>query len=198
MTSFREYRAAVASGVTPDRSMPAVPSDAIAYQGERAGFVSRAFAAGLDVALIFLAVLGTIAVVWMLSFVIDPTAPGSRASSTEGRIPGLVPIIVYGYALNWAYWTVCWATTGRTVGNLVMGLRVVGRKGLHPRWAGAALRSAFCTTFPIGLAWVIVSHRNRSLQDVVLRTSVIYDWVVGIPGFTRKPKGSAEDSVVAE
>ena len=62
-----------------------------------------------------------------------------------------------------------------------MGLRVVNFRGEHQRWGGAAVRSLFCTTFPIGLLWVIVSGANRSVQDVVLRTSVIYDWPSGMP-----------------
>ncbi len=95
-------------------------------------------------------------------------------------------MVLYGYGLNWAYWTIGWATSGRTIGNLIMGLRVVNFQGRHPRWIGAALRSAFCTVFPFGLLWVIPSGANRSVQDVVLRTSVIYDWVISIPGF-RKP-----------
>jgi hypothetical protein len=32
-----------------------------------------------------------------------------------------------------------------------------------------------CTLFPIGLVWVLVSGENRSVQDVLLRTSVVYD-----------------------
>jgi uncharacterized RDD family membrane protein YckC len=95
-------------------------------------------------------------------------------------------MVLYGYWLNWAYWTIGWATSGRTIGNLIMGLRVVNFQGRHPRWIGAALRSAFCTVFPFGLLWVIPSGANRSVQDVVLRTSVVYDWVISIPGF-RKP-----------
>ena len=47
------------------------------------------------------------------------------------------------------------------------------------------MRSAFCTVFPVGLLWVIPSGANRSVQDVVLRTSVIYDWVISIPGFRK-------------
>ncbi len=47
------------------------------------------------------------------------------------------------------------------------------------------MRSAFCTVFPFGLLWVIPSGANRSVQDVVLRTSVIYDWVISIPGFRK-------------
>ena len=45
----------------------------------------------------------------------------------------------------------------------------------------AFLRAAFVIALPVGLFWVLVSGANRSVQDVVLRTSVIYDWVVGTP-----------------
>ena len=76
------------------------------------------------------------------------------------------------------YLAVCWMGSGRTYGNLVMGLRVVNGKGrrLHP--LNALTRAVFYIIFPIGLLWVVVSGQNRSLQDLVLRTSVIYDWEV--------------------
>jgi uncharacterized RDD family membrane protein YckC len=185
VTTFREYREAMARGVTPELQVPAVPSDVVDYQGTRAGFVSRALAATIDVALVFLVVLGTIAVIWALSFIFSPEAPGSTGSLAPDRIPGAAAMVLYGYFLNWAYWTIGWATSGRTIGNLIMGLRVVNYQGRHPRWIGAALRSAFCTVFPFGLLWVIPSGANRSVQDVVLRTSVVYDWVISIPGFRK-------------
>jgi len=30
--------------------------------------------------------------------------------------------------------------------------------------------------FPIGVLWVAVSRTNKSVQDILVRTSVIYDW----------------------
>jgi hypothetical protein len=33
--------------------------------------------------------------------------------------------------------------------------------------------------FPLGLAWVAVSRDSRSVQDLLLRTSVVYDWLPG-------------------
>ena len=36
-------------------------------------------------------------------------------------------------------------------------------------------RAALCTIFPMGLLWVLVSAENRSLQVILLRTSVVYD-----------------------
>jgi uncharacterized RDD family membrane protein YckC len=192
MTTFRQYREAMNGGETPDLQLPTLPSDAIAFQGERAGFVSRAVAACIDVLLVFLVVLGTIAVVWMLSFIVNPISPTAPAAEQGERIPSVLAMVLYGYALNVVYWTICWATSGRTVGNLVMGLRVVNFKGRHPRWIGSLLRAMFCTIFPLGLLWVIVSGANRSVQDVVLRTSVIYDWVVTIPGFGLRPHSTTD------
>jgi uncharacterized RDD family membrane protein YckC len=179
VTTFREYRNG--AGMAPeDSALRSMPKDARSMQGERAGFVSRAIAAGIDVTLVFLTVLGTVAVVWMLSFLVNPVST-TPAFSDGQRIPKIGALILYGYFLNWLYWTVCWATSGRTIGNLVMGLKVVNFRGHHQRWGGAAVRSAFCTTFPFGLLWVIISGANRSVQDVVLRTSVIYDWVLKMP-----------------
>lgn len=185
MTSFREYRAAMASGHEPALDMPVLPSDAIAFQGERAGFISRALAAGIDVFIVFLIVLGTVAAWWAASFLFQPISTSEPVLGTGDRVPDLGFFILYGYTLNVLYWTIGWATGGRTIGNLIMGLRVVNHRGERLRWPGAFVRALFCTVFIPGLFWVIISGANRSVQDVVLRTSVIYDWVIGIPGLRR-------------
>ncbi len=203
MTSFREYQQARAEGIVPDHQVASIPTDAVRFQGDRAGLVSRAVAAFLDFFLVFAIVLATIAVIWMLSFVIDPTNPVSAAipadavQSSADRLRRLPPVglmIIYGYVLNVVYWTAFWALSGRTVGNLIMGLRVVDRKGEHPGWMLSFVRAVFCTIFPVGLLWVLPSKSNRSIQDTVLRTSVIYDWVVGIPWLNRAPSSDMAGS----
>jgi len=183
VTSFREYRETVDADGTPSRRLPTLPSDAISFQGDRAGLVSRALAASIDVVLVFGAVLATMAGYWMLSFILAPM-PAPSVVDTADRLPGVAQMIAYGYGLNVAYWTVGWATGGRTVGNLVLGLRVVNFRGARLTWIGALVRALFCTMFIPGLLWVVVSGANRSVQDVVLRTSVIHDWVIGVPRMT--------------
>jgi uncharacterized RDD family membrane protein YckC len=178
MTTFREYRERQDGPDPVEHFAASIPPDARPFQGDRAGFVSRSVAAGIDVTLVFIVVLCTVAALWMLSYVFNPTG---SSSAWTGRVPPALLFVLYGYFLNWIYWTVCWATSGRTIGNLIMGLRVVNFRGKHLRWSGAAVRSLFCTTVPIGLLWVIVSRANRSVQDVVMRTSVIYDWPSGMP-----------------
>jgi len=36
------------------------------------------------------------------------------------------------------------------------------------------MRAICCVLFPIGLLWVVIDRRRRSLQDIVFGTRVIY------------------------
>ena len=63
---------------------------------------------------------------------------------------------------------------GRTYGDRLLGLRVADDRGTRLGWKRCVTRAALCTIFPIGLVWVLVSQENRSVQDVLLRTSVVY------------------------
>ncbi len=69
----------------------------------------------------------------------------------------------------------CWAVSGRTVGAVVMGVRVVDRGEGGLKSVVAVLRALACVVVPIGLAWVVVDRQRRSAQDVLLGTRVVYD-----------------------
>lgn len=158
----------------------AVPYEARGFQGHRAGFVTRAIAAGIDFAAVA-AALGLVYLGWVaLLFIVNPTRVSFPTLSLA------VVLSVSAFA-NWASLAVAWATTGRSLGARVMGIRVVSFRGRVMRPAGAALRAAFCLAFMPGLFWVIVSKENRSLQDNVMRTSVIHDWTKRPP--EREHKG---------
>jgi uncharacterized RDD family membrane protein YckC len=150
-------------------SVNPVPAEARPYQGQRAGVVSRVIASSIDFAVVVgLLVAGYLG--WAAArFLINPT------SFSFPAVAPIVMLLVYGLVL-FVYLTTFWATTGRTYGAHVMGLRVVNFRGRRLRWVGAMLRSGFCVVFPIGLFWSAISNENRSVQDIVLRTSVIYDW----------------------
>jgi uncharacterized RDD family membrane protein YckC len=151
------------SGVSP------LPAEARTYQGHRAGVISRVVAATVD-ALVVGAVLALgYAGLAGLLFLIDPRTFTFPA-------PGLLFSLTAALAVLVVYLTVSWWITGRTYGSQVMGLRVVNYNGTTMTLVGALVRAAFCAFFPIGLFWAAVNRENRSVQDVVLRTSVIYDW----------------------
>jgi uncharacterized RDD family membrane protein YckC len=162
-----------------------IPREARPFQGHRAGLVTRTAAVAVDLGIVIIALGVTYLAVFAFLFLLDP-----RTFTAPTPSPGLVFAI--GCLLLTVYLAVSWMGTGRTYGNQVMGLRVVNNKGqrLHP--FAAIVRAAFCVILPIGLLWVLVSGQNRSLQDLVLRTSVIYDWDVRPlhPPIQRRPQPS--------
>ena len=81
-----------------------------------------------------------------------------------------------GAAIAVAYLTFTWAATGRSVGKQVAGLRVLDRVGGRLSVGRAFARAVLYVLFPAGLLWVLASRRNASVQDLVVRTVVVYDW----------------------
>lgn len=146
-----------------------IPREARQYQGRRAGVVTRMAAAVLDALVVGAVVLVGYGTVAVLRFMWDPRTFSFPTTSW-------LAILAIAMAITDVYLTCAWAITGRTYGKAVMGLRLLGPGGRKMRLPGAFLRALFCTFFPIGLLWCAVSSHNRSLQDVVLRTSVVYDW----------------------
>jgi uncharacterized RDD family membrane protein YckC len=166
MKSFREFRQA--HDVDDGIALQTLPVAARALQGERAGFFTRLIAAVIDVVIVGAIMIAIWIAVWLFLLVFNPLV--------EYGMPRPGYFVLGGYFLMWAYWSWGWATSGRSIGQGLMGIRVLDREGRFPSWRIAVVRSAFCVTFQLGIAWILVSRRNRSVQDVVLRTSVIHDW----------------------
>lgn len=89
---------------------------------------------------------------------------------------GLVLSLTAAAVLSVLYLGLSWWLTGRTFGDRLMGLRIVDRHGRDLPMGAALLRALFCIVFPVDLLWAAVSRENRSVQDLVLRTSVVYHW----------------------
>jgi uncharacterized RDD family membrane protein YckC len=167
MAGFRqETRREVAAGVV---HADPVPRPARLLQGRRAGVVSRVAAAAVDGALLlaflaccYLAALGVV-------FLWNP------ARFSAPSFPFWLVLVVAG-CTSTLYLVVCWVVAGRTYGDLVLALRVVDRRGGHPSFLLALVRAVGCVLVPLGLLWTAVNRQNRSLQDIVVRTSVVYDW----------------------
>lgn len=170
MTTFSEWQRGEGAHAAEDY---AIPEDARDFQGERAGFATRFLASCIDIAVIAAVMFSIWLGIEILQLIFTP--------GVEVDPPRAATLVVWGYALMTLYWTVAWSTSGRSIGAWVMGVRVVNRKGGRLRGLVAFARAAFSVGFPVGLGWALVSRRNRSVQDVVLRTIVIYDWSLRAP-----------------
>jgi uncharacterized RDD family membrane protein YckC len=154
-----------------------------AMQGRRAGIVSRTIAGAIDLlvvaAMLVLAYLGVNAV----RFILRPERfvwPG----------PSIILSSSVTVLLLVLYLGIGWSETGRTAGKQVMGLRLVDRRGEPVSLWPAVVRAALCVMFPLGLAWCAIDRRSRSLQDVLMGTSVLYDWKPhrSVPREARPPR----------
>jgi uncharacterized RDD family membrane protein YckC len=139
--------------------------------GDYAGFVTRAIAFAIDVALIDLAAAFVAVVV------------GLGMSALE--LPDVVVTItvaVGGVAfIVWSvgYFAMFWSTTGQTPGARVMGVRVVCATGGEPLTLGSAivrLVGMLLAAIPLfaGFLLILIDDRRRGLQDRLARTVVLY------------------------
>lgn len=146
-----------------------VPAQARDFQGQRAGIVTRVAASVVDLLVVIFAICLIYGGIALATFIIRPSS-----FHWPSNISWSVPVVYF--VLLTAYLSFSWAGTGRTYGAALLGVRVVNYKGATMRLPGAILRAVLCVVFPIGLLWVAVSSANRSVQDLIFRTSVIYDW----------------------
>jgi uncharacterized RDD family membrane protein YckC len=147
----------------------AVPRAARPYQGQPAGLVTRTIAALVDGVIVLLLLLLGYGAVVLTIFILSPR---------EFEFPELrlaVSLLSFWIVLV-VYLTLSWWLSGRSFGALLMGLRVVDRHRGRAKLAVALARAVVCALFPVGLLWVAVNPANRSVQDILFGTSVLYDW----------------------
>src|SRR3954463_4856170 len=132
-----------------------LPEQAEALQGEPAGIVSRALAAGVDVAVVTTSILAGYGAVCAALLAWSPRR-------FEFPDPSALFTFAIAGSVATAYLTLGWWIAGRTVGDAVLGVRVVGREGGDLRFLQALLRAVVCVVFPWGLAWCAVDVRARA------------------------------------
>lgn len=180
MRTYKEYRELrrTASAEEIARQV-ALPVEARSYQGKRAGVVTRLLVGIIDIAIVAVAVIAIQLFFAVVRFL---------ASGSDWQIDWVDTAyhLAFGFAIFVLYMTTAWRTTGRSIGAQIMGLRVVNNDGLLLRTAPAFARALFVGVFPIGLFWAAFSGKNRSIQDVFLGSSVIYDWTYRVPKVERE------------
>jgi uncharacterized RDD family membrane protein YckC len=152
-----------------------------ARQGRRAGIVSRLAAAAVDLVVVVLleifALLVASGIRALFTGELELNAPSDVIRGPVATVV-LLAYLAYGWGLN-----------GRTVGKVVLGLRAVGDDGSDlSGWCGF-WRAVLYLIFLPGILWVVVSRKNASIQDLILRTAVVYDWGHTSGGSVRPPPG---------
>lgn len=134
----------------------------------RAGVVSRLAATAIDVVVVVLIGIVLLLVVAGIRALFTGELEVELSSdAVRGPLATLLVLAYLGYG---------WGLNGRTVGMVALGLRVVRRDGRDLSPARAVVRAILYLIFLPGILWAAVSRRNASVQDLILRTAVVYDW----------------------
>jgi uncharacterized RDD family membrane protein YckC len=159
------------SGHPAARRISTVPPAAQPLQGTSAGLVSRLLAGTVDFGVVLAVMVAGYLGIAALRFL------WNSRTFTFPVVPLGVLLLVYSVLLG-LYLAASWTVTGRTYGDHLLGLRVVvsaSDRLLPP--ARALVRAMLCVVFPIGLFWIALSRRNRSVSDLLVGSTVVYDWM---------------------
>jgi uncharacterized RDD family membrane protein YckC len=143
-------------------------SRALGLQGQRAGFVSRLSADFIDVVVVLAIHVVVILVVTAIKYLFTRTFKLPNP-------PTWVTLATY-WVIALIYLSSGWGSTGKTFGKQFVGVRVVRADGTRLGSGLAFVRALLYLVFPAGLVWILVSGRNASLQDLIVRSVVVYDW----------------------
>lgn len=150
--------------------------------GEYAGTLSRLLGFLVDVVL--LALVLSLTTTFINAFVNlfninDIIARFTTISDLTGEIlaatAGLVTIILVS-----AYGVLSWTLSGQTIGDLLLGVRVVRTDGNRVALSRALLRiiGAYLSgiVFFLGFFWAVGDRRHQGWHDKLADTVVVYDW----------------------
>lgn len=147
-------------------------------RGEPAGIVTRGAAYVIDAMVIVL-------LLSLLTFALDSLRTLVSSYDTATQLPWgleeryLTVTAVTVTVVGSAYFTLGWWLFGRTVGKLVLGVRVVDAQGRRPRFLQSVVRAAgylLSSIFLLGFAWIGLTPKRRGWHDHLARTWVVYDW----------------------
>lgn len=169
-------------GELADEAQPVCPACGEELLPVRVAGVFRRTAAGLvDLALLFVTA-GLLN--WGLLAMLDPPPLLGNATGL-GALMALLEIspltvlqrITPALIMSGLYFGLFWTAVGRTPGQRLLGLRVVGRRGgpPSPLWAAVRVVAKFVAAVPalLGWIWVVFDREKRAWHDHLAGTYVI-------------------------
>lgn len=180
--------------------MTQIPLPSAAKRGHYAGFVSRTIAFLIDLLSVVLVQFLTVLIVRLSANFLGLTSllnwldpilgiGGITSNSTVLIIIRIVTLLG-GVVLFSLYVATSWALVDKTIGQALLGLRVLRADGRRLTFPRAIRRSVgyILAALPLffGFLWVLVDDRRQGWHDKLADTVVVYDWEARLGALVRK------------
>jgi uncharacterized RDD family membrane protein YckC len=145
---------------------------AVSQQGHYAGAATRLAAYALDQTVATGTYTAGVAVVsWLVSLLMPPDIKIAPFVGLAGFFYLVWLVLYFGYP---------WATSGKSLGMAVLGLRVVAEDGspLAPKRAFVRILSfpLGFLTLGIGFLGILFNRERQAVYDKIAHSAVVYDW----------------------
>ena len=145
--------------------------------GHYAGLFSRAIAFVIDALIIALALA---VIPWLIQILLDSVGIGSLTTRWMQGVVRLLASGIFGAVFTYSYYAFFWFFAGMTLGNAVMGIRVIRINGhrVGPLRTLIRLIGYVISLIPLGLGffWILIDDRRQGWQDKLAKTYVVYAW----------------------
>lgn len=145
--------------------------------GHYAGFFSRLVAFVIDSLIIALCLA---ILPWLVNILLDSTG---LTSYTARWILGVELILasgIFAICFTYAYYSFFWFFAGMTIGDIVMGIRIVRTNGkrVGPFRSLIRLLGYGLSIIPFGLGffWILIDDRRQGWHDKLAGTCAVYAW----------------------
>ena len=150
----------------------------LTLQGHYAGFLSRTLALIID----YLVLAFALFIIGWFTSSLENLLLSLRLISIQWitDVYRLVSSLAFAILFIYMYFGFFWYLTGQTIGNAVMGIRVIRKDGSRVNLLYSLLRLVgyliSLVFFGIGFLWVLGEHKRRGWHDLIAGTIVIYAW----------------------
>jgi uncharacterized RDD family membrane protein YckC len=159
--------------MTTTSPRPLKPHEISPRHGQQAGIISRGGAALIDYGVVWAAGTAIAFSLTLIQSVLNDDVQGLDLNGVAAFLAGTSLLVFY-------LW-VAWGLGGRTIGQVLLGLRVQRVGGGSVGGLRALGRAWLATYLPVLLFISVVSRRSAAAWDLLLGTEVVYDWEKSTP-----------------
>lgn len=184
-----------------------------AMRGQYAGFVSRAIAFLIDLLSVVFVQFLTVLIIRLSSNFLGLTSILNWLDSMLGIGTGItsnttvlvsirIVTVLSGVIIFNLYVATSWALVDKTLGQALLGLRVLRTNGTRLTFPKAIKRAVgyILSALPLflGFLWVLIDDRRQGWHDKLADTVVVYDWDARLGALVREWSNRRQDLLQAD